>query len=77
MKVEVSPQHLMRGEVAIWLKYQSECIGILGVYIHTLLMLVLDEMVNKNNSALISCIYCDISVLLNFRTWSFSHVPKI
>jgi len=77
MKAEVSPQHLMRSEVAMWLKYQSECIGILVVNIHTLLMLVLDKIVNKNNSALVCCICFDISVLLSFWTWSLSHVPKI
>lgn len=58
------------------LKYQSECIGILVVNIHTLLMLVLDKTVNKNNSALVCCIYFDMSGVLSFWT-SLSHVPKI
>jgi hypothetical protein len=66
----------MRSEVAMWLKYQSECIRILVVNIHTLLTLVLDKIINKNNSALVCCIYFDISVLLSFWTWLLSHVPK-
>ena len=61
----------------MWLKYQSECIGILVVNIHTLLTLVLDKRVNKNNSMLVCCIYFDMSGLLSFWTWPLSHVPKI
>ena len=47
----------------MWLKYQSECIGILVIKIHTLLTLVLDKIVNKNSSALVVFILTFLSCL--------------